>query len=60
MIGMLGQNKGYCEMGGVKGAVARHADHVKGIAPDQRGVKRPDGPEHFCHIGAYEYVDEPA
>ncbi len=24
---------------------------------DQRGMKRPDGNEQFCDIGAYEYVD---
>ena len=33
---------------------------VKGISTDQRGVKRPDGQERSCDIGAYEYVDEPA
>jgi hypothetical protein len=26
---------------------------------DQRGVKRPDGNESACDIGAYEYVDSP-
>jgi hypothetical protein len=30
------------------------------IITDQRGMKRPDGNEHFCDIGAYEYVDPPA
>jgi parallel beta-helix repeat protein len=27
------------------------------ITTDQRGMKRPDGNERFCDIGAYEYVD---
>jgi len=27
---------------------------VNGISTDQRGVKRPDGNEHTCDIGAYE------
>ncbi len=30
---------------------------VNGISTDERGVKRPDGQEQFCDIGAYEYVD---
>ncbi len=30
------------------------ACHVKGITTDQRGVKRPDGNESACDIGAYE------
>jgi hypothetical protein len=33
---------------------------VNSISTDQRGVKRPDGQEQSCDIGAYEYVDEPA
>ncbi len=33
------------------------ACHVKGITTDQRGVKRPDGNERVCDIGAYEYMD---
>ncbi len=37
-----------------------NACHVNGISTDQRGVKRPDGQEQSCDIGAYEYVDEPA
>jgi hypothetical protein len=27
------------------------------IVTDQRGMKRPDGNEQFCDIGAYEYMD---
>ena len=30
------------------------ACHVNGITTDQRGVKRPDGNESACDIGAYE------
>ncbi len=30
---------------------------VNGISTDQHGVKRPDGQEQSCDIGAYEYVD---
>jgi transcriptional regulator with XRE-family HTH domain len=30
------------------------ACQVNGISTDQRGVKRPDGNEHTCDIGAYE------
>jgi hypothetical protein len=33
---------------------------VNSISTDQRSVKRPDGQEQSCDIGAYEYVDEPA
>jgi transcriptional regulator with XRE-family HTH domain len=33
---------------------------VKGISSDQRSMRRPDGQERRCDIGAYEYVDEPA
>ena len=29
------------------------------LTTDQRGVKRPDGNEQFCDIGAYEYKDPP-
>jgi len=29
------------------------------ITTDQRGMKRPDGNEQFCDIGAYEYQDSP-
>jgi hypothetical protein len=29
----------------------------QGFTADQRGMKRPDGNEQFCDIGAYEYVD---
>ena len=36
------------------------ACHANGITADQRDVKRPDGNESACDIGAYEYVDEPA
>lgn len=32
---------------------------VNGISTDQRGVKRPDGQEQSCDIGAYEYADGP-
>jgi large repetitive protein len=35
------------------------ACHVNGITTDQRGVKRPDGHENTCDIGAYEYIDKP-
>jgi hypothetical protein len=28
-----------------------------GVTTDQRGMKRPDGGEHFCDIGAYEVAD---
>jgi transcriptional regulator with XRE-family HTH domain len=30
------------------------ACHINGITTDQQGVKRPDGNEHTCDIGAYE------
>src|SRR5438128_137892 len=30
------------------------ACHINGITTDQRGMKRPDGNEQFCDIGAYE------
>jgi hypothetical protein len=30
------------------------------ITTDQRGMKRPDGNEPFCDIGAYEYMDSPS
>jgi hypothetical protein len=30
---------------------------ISGISTDERGVKRPDGQEQFCDIGAYEYMD---
>ena len=30
------------------------ACQIDGISTDQRGVKRPDGNEHTCDIGAYE------
>jgi hypothetical protein len=30
------------------------ACYINGISTDQRGVKRPDGNEHTCDIGAYE------
>lgn len=33
------------------------ACHVNDISIDQRGVKRPDGLEDKCDIGAYEYSD---
>jgi hypothetical protein len=33
------------------------ACHINGITTDQRGMKRPDGNESACDIGAYEYVD---
>jgi hypothetical protein len=33
------------------------ACHINGITTDQRGVKRPDGNENACDIGAYEYTD---
>jgi transcriptional regulator with XRE-family HTH domain len=33
---------------------------VNGITTDQRGMKRPDGKERSCDIGAYEYTDRPA
>jgi hypothetical protein len=33
------------------------ACHPGNISADQRGVKRPDGKENTCDIGAYEYVD---
>jgi hypothetical protein len=35
------------------------ACHINGITTDQRGMKRPDGNETACDIGAYEYVDSP-
>jgi hypothetical protein len=31
--------------------------HINGITTDQRGMKRPDGNELFCDIGAYEAED---
>jgi tetratricopeptide (TPR) repeat protein/energy-coupling factor transporter ATP-binding protein EcfA2 len=31
--------------------------HVNGVTSDQRGIKRPDGNELFCDIGAYENTD---
>ena len=34
-----------------------NACHVNDITTDQRGVKRPDGHEDRCDIGAYEYSD---
>jgi len=30
---------------------------VNTISSDQRGMKRPDGNEDMCDIGAYEYTD---
>ncbi len=30
------------------------ACHINGISTDQRGMRRPDGNEQFCDIGAYE------
>jgi hypothetical protein len=33
------------------------ACHSNSITIDQRGMKRPDGNETLCDIGAYEYVD---
>jgi len=33
------------------------ACYVNTISTDQRGVKRPDGHEDTCDIGAYEYTD---
>jgi hypothetical protein len=33
------------------------ACHINDITSDQRGVKRPDGNEQFCDIGAYELTD---
>ena len=33
------------------------ACHLEGITTDQRGVKRPDGNEVACDIGAYESTD---
>src|SRR6266487_1770301 len=35
------------------------ACHPNGISTDQRGMKRPDGDEDRCDIGAYEYADTP-
>jgi transcriptional regulator with XRE-family HTH domain len=34
-----------------------NACSVNGISTDQRGMKRPDGNENMCDIGAYEYTD---
>jgi hypothetical protein len=30
---------------------------LDGMSTDQRSIKRPDGNEQFCDIGAYETVD---
>ncbi len=40
----------YCQVQGILNKQSR-------IYTDQRGVKRPDGTEPSCDIGAYEYVD---
>ena len=31
--------------------------YIDGITTDQRGMRRPDGNEQACDIGAYEYMD---
>jgi transcriptional regulator with XRE-family HTH domain/energy-coupling factor transporter ATP-binding protein EcfA2 len=38
-------------------AIPLDACSIKAISTDQRGVKRPDGHEYMCDIGAYEYTD---
>ena len=40
----------YCQVKGILNSRSR-------MYTDQRGMKRPDGNEQFCDIGAYEYVD---
>jgi len=40
----------YCQVQGILNKQSR-------MYTDQRGMKRPDGNEQFCDIGAYEYVD---
>ncbi len=42
----------YCQIKGI-------LNNQSHLYIDQRGMKRPDGNEAFCDIGAYEYVDAP-
>ena len=37
--------------------IPAEACHAMGISTDQRGMKRPDGNESECDVGAYESVD---
>jgi hypothetical protein len=39
------------------GRIPPDACHINDITSDQRGVKRPEGNEQFCDIGAYELTE---